>query len=157
MKNIFVSMLALLSATSSLAAVNLDWTRSSNSVQALIFDALWEMKQQDAASPFPSGVIKKQGASLKIDDGMNTLECSAKTLGAAQVESYKCVLSAENLSWTRSSDSVQAILWEALYSINQNTDRGTVTIQDEKTVLACSSKSLGTAAVQSYRCTVTNK
>ena len=168
MKLALISALILITSSSSFAEVVLKKTRSSTSVQAVLWQSLNNLKAADDESPFPSGVIKTKGKVIYVQDADAGAFCLSSVDGLLKVQYFTCTISRPDLDWTASSDSVQAVLWKALYHQKQLDEAspygiqspikllgpGQLTVEDEETALVCESKAEGLLTVQRYRCSI---
>lgn len=137
----------------------LGWISDSDSVQATVVDALYDLYRIDSESKYPNGFVKlDHSGGVFINDGTNEVSCDSQALGMLTVQSYRCTFSETNLDWTTSSDSVQAVLFDALLNAREfkrwiKTDvNGGLSVAFGGNVLTCNSRSQGMLAVQEYRC-----
>ena len=151
--------------------INLDWTMDAGSVQAIIFEALYNEKVADDESNFPMGAIQvNQNGELVVQKAEHAVACDSGSFGMLTVQSYKCTFSSADLTWSRASDSPQAVLYDALANLfaQEANSRfpidlvhigtnGELVVEDSNTRLACDSRSFGMTAVQSYSCKITLK
>lgn len=167
MKTIVFISLALM-AQASFAAVTLPWTNTSNSVQGILFDALYQYREthEDAVSLVTVDVLGK----LTVKDDEAQVSCTARALSMAMVQSYRCVFSQKELPRTLSSLSVQATLWKALHNLKQMDENsaytqglvksakgGVLIVQDNEAKLTCTARSMGAMPAQTYQCSLQTK
>lgn len=137
----------------------LGWINDSDSVQATVVDALYDLYRVDSESKYPNNFVKLNNTGGPyINDGKNEVSCDSKSFGMLAVQSYQCTFSETNLDWTTSSDSVQAVLYDALINAREHKPwikldiNAGVSVAFGKNVLTCNSRSQGMLAVQEYRC-----
>lgn len=161
----FIAALAFVSFSVHASPVNLTYTSSSDSVQAVLSEVLETYKNKmDSVGNAPFDGIKRDGTKLIVADKSDKVVCDGRQLGMAAVMSYSCVFSKGNYPWNMGSDSVAAILYDALYDTKKSNtwlseyiyegSNGELVLQDERSRLECKSGSPGMLAVQQYTCTV---
>ena len=143
-----------------------NWTSSSDSAQAVIYDALETSLILDSDLRNPSqNVVQKQNA-LIVESQTSSLICESKTLGMAMVMSYRCNVTGNISTWTKNSNSVQAVLFDSLSTALQEDSRSrypsksikrknnSLVVSDGITTVTCRSGTRGMAQVQSYACDI---
>lgn len=163
----FLALFVFLGSTFASAEVILPPTKTSNSVQALIWKALFEVKKVDEASPYPQGLVKNgDKGELIIEDPKSKVSCVASSVGMLPVQNYSCKITHTEMRWTRSSDSVQSVLWDGLRLLKEQDDQspypnghvvsprpGILIVEDDYSRLTCESAIAGSYLnVQKYRC-----
>jgi hypothetical protein len=134
------------------------WSGDQHSVQAVLFRVLETAFQLDAQSRVPQHSIIKAENKFIIQRTRASLAC--EKLGGK----YRCLLKGRISNWTVNSDSVQAVLYDALETsldvkslyFNQlvKSSGSVLQVKDPKTSITCFGQTLGTEQVQSYLCTI---
>lgn len=163
----FIAALVFVSFSVHARPVDLAFTSSSESVQAVLSEVLQAYKNKmDSISTFPFEGIERDGTKLIVGKGAEMVVCDARQIGTAAVMSYECKFSNSAYPWTMTSNSVAAVLYEALYDTKQSNTwlsdyihpglNGELLVEDPQTRLECKSGSPGMLAVQQYTCSITS-
>lgn len=143
------------------------WTQDSKSAQASIFQVLEIAAKDDTDSKEPHNSIIKnqQGWSVKTTKG--SISCEIGKIQNNPIPSYRCVVKGNVTIWTNNSESVQAVLYEAMETfLDKDKESGSpkrlvrrkageLVIQDSTTSLTCRAGSRGRLqAVQFYSCVI---
>lgn len=86
------------------------WTSTSNSVAAVLFESLLELRQLPVYAQF----IRSEGRSLIVEDDTTKLVCQAGTLGMAMVMSYKCEFSSKEVASVDISQEIRQAVVNAV-------------------------------------------
>lgn len=75
--------------------LELPWTMSSDSTQAVLKKALYDALKADQQSPFPMGRIKGDYSKVEVADGSSKVTCQErKAPGMIQVQQFACTIEA---------------------------------------------------------------
>ncbi len=143
------------------------WTQDSKSAQAAIFQVLEIAAKDDTESKDPhNSIIRGQlGWTVKTTKGF--ISCEIDKTQNSSIPNYRCLVKGNITIWTNNSESVQAVLYEAMETfLNKDKESGipkrlvrrkagTLVIQDSTTSLTCRAGSRGRLqAVQFYSCVI---
>lgn len=160
-----IAALFIVSFSTHAKSVNLRFTSSSDSVQAVLTEVLESYKtKMDSISTSEFSGIRRDGSKLIVEDGSEKVVCDARTFGMAMVMNYECRFSKSEYPWNKSSLAVAATLYNALFDVKNEKSwlsdyiglgsNGELVLQDDHTRLECKSGSPGMLAVQQYTCSV---
>ena len=143
------------------------WSQDSKSAQSLIFQVLEIAAKADTESKEPHNSIIKTQQGWTVKTSKDSITCEVGILQNNPLRSYRCVAKGNLTIWTNNSESVQAVLYEAMEtfllkdkesSIPTRTVRrkaGALVLQDLSTSLICRAGMRGRLqTVQIYSCTI---
>ncbi len=143
------------------------WTQDSKSAQASIFQILEIAAKDDTKSKEPHKLIIKNQQGWTVNTTKGSISCEISKVQNNPVPNYRCLVKGNITIWTNNSESVQAVLYEAMETyLNEDKESGipkrfvrrkagALVIQDSTTSFTCRAGSRGRLqAVQFYSCVI---